>query len=99
MKYELLPEGIRGGMQRYLEQGIEPGSFLSAVLQNDLKHALAYADINNRQNLFEIVSWLWSYAPSEAWGSPRRFEAWIDTKLQVRLENEATGRGSGYPNA
>jgi len=39
--YDLLPEHIRGGMKLYLEDHVEPGGFLRAVLENDLVGASA----------------------------------------------------------
>ncbi len=37
--YSGLPDGLRGGMGRYLEYGVMPGHFLSAILANDLRGA------------------------------------------------------------
>ncbi len=54
---------------RYMEQGIDPGSFLQAVLCNDLRQAVASADSTNRTKLADIVQWLYGEAPSSSWGS------------------------------
>lgn len=75
--YDKLPEGIRGAVQRYIENQIPPGSFLEAVLCNDLKSACACADHVNRHALFDIVSWFYNYAPSTCWGSPEKFRLWL----------------------
>ena len=46
--WSLIPDYMRGGLRRYLAHGIEPGSFLSAVLRNDLIDACGRADDTNR---------------------------------------------------
>lgn len=69
LDYSTLKEDLQGGMQRYVEHRISPGSFLRAVLANDLKGALGQADIYNRVALFEIVSWCYNELPTNLWGS------------------------------
>ena len=76
--YSRLPVHIRDGMQRYIEQGIEPGSFLTAVLCNDLMGAVGKADEVNLPKLWQICSFLYNDAPSPSFGSVEAFRAWID---------------------
>lgn len=73
-----LPEHMRGAMKLYLENGIEPGSFLTAVLRNDLKEAVGRADHINLQYLTNIVSYCYNEIPSTAWGSPERVTNWLN---------------------
>ena len=75
--YEKLPEHMRGAMQRYIEDGIEPGSFLEAVLCNDLTAAFGRADHINRDRLFDYASFLHNHAPLICWGSRETYLAWI----------------------
>lgn len=75
--YNLLPEHIRGAMQRYIESRIPPGSFSTAVLNNDLVGAFGYADTINRMQLYDIVSFLYNEAPSKCWGSPEKVKRWL----------------------
>ena len=82
MRYEekmkqLVPEHMWGAVRLYLENGIEPGSFLMSVLENNLKNAVAYADNINRDRLFDIVFFLYNFFPAEAWGSEKKVEEWI----------------------
>lgn len=79
---ELLPEHMWGGMKRYLENGIMPGSFLTAVLLNDLKGALGQADHINRNRLHDIVTFLYNYAPGTCWGSPDKVNAWVESFVE-----------------
>ncbi len=80
--HELTPEGpwlpphIRDSVRRYIEQGREPGSFLTAVLFNDLREAFSNADIINREYLFNIVCWFYNEAPGPCWGSEANVKAW-----------------------
>lgn len=72
-----IPERMMGGIKRYVEHGIEPGSFLTAIIQNDLKTAVAHADNENMQNLPAYVSYFYNECPLACWGSPHKMEAWI----------------------
>lgn len=85
-----LPAHMRGGILRYIEQGIPPGSFLTAVLCNDLKEAFGRADDENTAAMREWVFYLYNYAPTGCWGSPDKFSAWIERGgLGVLPEKEA----------
>lgn len=75
--WTLIPEYMIGGLRRYIEQGIEPGSFLSAVLANDLKEAVGRTDDVNRNRLGDYVMFFYNYAPGDCWGSDEKFQAWL----------------------
>ena len=75
-RYEQLPKNLRDGAQRYLEHGILPGSFLTAVIRNDLQQACLLADEENFKNLPHIVRWFVNEVPASAWGSRARMQAW-----------------------
>ena len=77
LRYERLPAGLRGGMERYIEHGVPPGHFLTAVLTNDLRGACERADDVNRHLLWEIVGWLYNEAPAPCWGSPTKVSTWL----------------------
>lgn len=76
--WTLIPHQMVGGLRRYVEDGIPPGHFLSAVLCNDLTRACERADENNRFVLFNYVLFFHNYLPAESWGSEENFEKWID---------------------
>ena len=73
---DLLPEHMRDGMLRWIERGIKPGSFLTAVLQGDLFEALGQADDINRHKLFDYGAYLYNCAPSGCFGSPEKVNEW-----------------------
>jgi hypothetical protein len=74
-----VPEHTAGGIRRYIERGIPPGSFLQAVFSNDLTNAFGCADEINRHALFDIVSFVYNYAPIGCHGSRERVDAWISS--------------------
>jgi hypothetical protein len=79
--YSDLPEHMQGGMQRYMEHGIEPGSFLVAVLSNDLMGAFGKADHINAQFIREYCQWLYNHAPAGSFGSRERVNAWMKHRV------------------
>lgn len=75
--YDLLPPYMQGGMKRYLENGIRPGDFISAVLQNDLVEAYRRADKINIAYMHNWVKFIYNHVPMRAQGSKEKFENWI----------------------
>jgi len=78
--YNTLPDRLRHGMQRYVDHGIEPGSFLMAVLENDLIGAVNKADPDNFKDLKTIVNWFHWELPARCWGTKDVVENWIRSK-------------------
>jgi hypothetical protein len=75
--YDSLPESLRGGMQRYIEEGILPGEFLQAVLSNDLLEAFSRADAHNTLLMPKIVAFVYCEMPGTSHGSPEAMRDWI----------------------
>jgi hypothetical protein len=73
----LIPQHMRGAVRRYFLKGIPPGSFLTAVLSNDLMEALGRADDDNRDALPRYGQFLYNYVPCGSYGSPDAVKAWI----------------------
>ncbi len=77
-------------MRRYVEDGIRPGSFLQAVLENDLVGAFSSADEGNTARMKEIASFLYNEMPMRSygvWGSPEAVSKYIREKQE---EQEAS---------
>ena len=70
----------------YVEHGYDPGSFLSAVICNNLREAVNRADDGNMRNLPAFVIFLCNNTPAGCWGSKRNMEWWIREKRQEREE-------------
>lgn len=75
--YDGLPPHMREGARLYVEHGIEPGSFLRAILENNFVDAVAKADCYNELALKDWARWLYWELPSNAWGSPGKVNAYM----------------------
>lgn len=84
-----LPEHMVGAMQRYLFDKIEPGSFLTAVLCNDLREAISRADSINKYKLADTVTFCMMVLPIGAWGSEEKVNAWLGSDDAVDDTTEA----------
>ena len=71
---------IKESLKRYVEHHISPGSFLRAVLENDLMEAMGRADYENSQILKEICQYVYSEIPLVCWGSKEKVENWLKNK-------------------
>ncbi|KKM04797.1 hypothetical protein LCGC14_1760650 [marine sediment metagenome] len=85
---DLLPGHMRDGMRLYIENRIPPGSFLMAVLSNDLMDACCRADDINRHRLFDFCMWLYNHAPPACFGSRENVAAWLRPDA-VKAEGQA----------
>ena len=74
-----VPQHTRQPLVDYIVRGAPKGHFLTAVLSNDLKMAVMKADELNREALHAIVGWIYEWAPSDCWGSKKKYEAWVES--------------------
>lgn len=65
-------------IDRYAKGRIPPGSFLIAVLENDLRMAMGRADRRNREALWDVVRYCVNEIPSSCWGSPELVNQWLE---------------------
>ena len=70
---------LAAGLQLYLEHGIQPGTFLARVLQNDLEGAVLHANPHSFARLGELVLWMVREVPLSAWGSRDTYEHVVST--------------------
>ncbi len=75
--YSILPEHLRGGFQRYIENHVEPGQFIRAVLENNLMEAFGRADAICLASMFQIVGFVYNEMPGVSHGSPEKVTAWL----------------------
>jgi hypothetical protein len=68
------------GLQLYVERGIQPGSFLQALLANDFAKATTRADSANSELLREWALFLLNELPPDCWGSWETVRNWKGTK-------------------
>jgi hypothetical protein len=77
LEEERVPWHDHDSLIQYVLRGRPVGDFLQAVIENNLTEAFGRADEENRRCLFEICAWLYNWMPSNAWGSPAKYSAWI----------------------
>ena len=70
------PTAVAESLQLWLSHGVRPGSFLEAVLRNDLSEAILLADSVNTHHLGAIVRTVYHGLPGRAWGSREYVDNW-----------------------
>jgi hypothetical protein len=73
-----IPQHHLQSITLYVEKGYQPGSFLTAVLTNDLKGAVSYGDAESLAALPAIVRYCYSELPWSVWGSAERVSEHLD---------------------
>ena len=73
-----IPEYMHGAIIRYYENGIEPGDFLTAVINNDLTEAIGRADDTNVNALKAYIMWFYNQVPRGSWGRPHAVSDWLE---------------------
>ena len=68
---------MAGGVKHYIEEGIQPGHFLTAIICNDLKEAVGRGDTLNQSLLVDWVKFFYNEIQGDAWGSPEKMQNWM----------------------
>ena len=82
--YSRIPPHMMDGLNRYVEYGISPGSFLTAVLMNDLWRAVECADNVNVELIPIYVAYFVNNIPANCWGSADNFSRWRGNKQYLK---------------
>jgi hypothetical protein len=77
------------GIEMYIRDGVVPGGFLTAIITNNLKDAVQYADDENVGNIPAYVDYFYNVAPARCWGSEANMQRWC-------IEGGLRGRGLDY---
>lgn len=75
--YTRLPMHMQDVARLYVERGVPGGSFLTAVVSNDLVAAFSRADDMNTAAMRDWCMWLRSEAPIGCYGSPEKVSEWV----------------------
>ena len=75
-----ISERMMGGIKRYVEDGLRPGRFLTAVIENNLSNACGFADDENMSNLPAYAAYFYNEVPANCWGSKEKMNDWITQK-------------------
>jgi hypothetical protein len=78
--YPNIPERTIASIQRYVNDHIETGGFLYAVLTNDLMESFARADGENQRAMFEIVKYIYNEIPKICHGSKEIVDEWLSKR-------------------
>lgn len=86
--YNILPENLRHGMKLYIEEGIRPGSFLTACLANNLVQAVGGASSQTWDYIFSVCDFLWNELPAPAgenspWGSHEAVKKYMENNQHL----------------
>lgn len=94
------PVYVVDGLVLYLSVGLPPGSFLRAVLENDLRGAVRCADLTSERATFAIVRWLYEWAPARSWGSQELVIHWMsDRQAEHKTDMDARDRWADQQDA
>ena len=74
-----IPHYMHGAIIRYYENGIAPGSFLEALINNDLKETFGRADDTNIKRIRSYIMWFYNEAPAGSWGYDGAVDKWIES--------------------
>jgi hypothetical protein len=83
-----IPEYMMESLERYINDGVPPGHFLQAVIENDLEAAVARADSNNMGQLPAYVGYLYNKAPQGCWGYKGAVKDWCDKIAEARENSD-----------
>jgi hypothetical protein len=65
------------GLQRYFENHIKPGDFLTGLLENDFMKIMTHCDAINRNRLTDWAQWLHNEPSMKSWGSKEAVREWL----------------------
>lgn len=77
-----MSEACATALALYLAKGVTPGSFLTAVLENNFARAVRCADDHNVLILDQYAAFLDWEIPASAWGSPEKVKKWSQKRLR-----------------
>lgn len=80
MDYSRIPPATLETLQNWAKHGLEPGSFVMAVLENNLIEAVSRGDRFNLMALLEICAYVYNEMPVDSYGSPSIVREWRDLK-------------------
>jgi hypothetical protein len=72
----MIPIRMYPGIIKWIQDGVKPGHFLMAIVENDLKESINRADDENVIRLQAYIKFLYNCAPGGCWGSKEKVEEW-----------------------
>jgi hypothetical protein len=84
--YGGVPEGVQVSLWNYLAYGLEPGSFVRAVLENNFLMAATRADHVSEQCLKSLAIWVINKMPYGSHGNAEAMQSWMAKTDEERLD-------------
>ncbi|MGE5505934.1 MAG: hypothetical protein ACM31L_16050 [Actinomycetota bacterium] len=72
-------------LRAYVDAGRRPGPFLTSLLSNDLRGAVAVADPDNRGRIADWIEFCDGHLPMASWGSAAIVENWLFRRSRGEL--------------
>lgn len=74
----MIPEHTKNALLNWVRYGNQwdHGSFLMALVSNQLVESFSSADDINSYYMYDIVKWMYQYLPTSCYGSKENAEAW-----------------------
>lgn len=82
-----LTDRAKRSIKEYVDEGKDPGGFLSAVFSNDLFGSVGRADILNQTLIHEYVRVIYTHTPMGCHGSKEKVKAWMKEKKEGKNDN------------
>ena len=81
---QFCPPNIVESLERFRDDGVPTGDFLTAVLENDLMEAILRADHDNMLALPHICAWVYEYLPRNIYGCRELIHKHFTSKKNAR---------------
>ena len=81
--FHLVPEHMQDAVRRYVNEGLEPGSFLTLMLEHRIYDAAGHADSINQSKLFDWIRFMHNYMPGHSHGSPEVVKAYMSGRRKA----------------
>lgn len=86
---DTIPQLAHEALVRYFVHGMEPGSFLTAMLEGDLFTAAFKADHLNSPAMAKIATWIVHHAPHNSYGTADIVKKWCnDPTIRADFEKK-----------
>ena len=82
--YSVIPQEAIETLKRYVDDHIQPGGFLTAVLENDLTAAVATADLHNIAIIPTYAHYIYNELPMKCWGSKEKVKEWLNNEEEAK---------------
>ena len=85
-----MKQSTKDTIDNYVKYGYEPGGFVTAVLENNLMESMGRADMENREDIFEICEYVYNEIPAASHGSPQKVIDWM-IYVRQKIKGESNG--------